>query len=230
MTKTPGEKPDPSNSAPDGSNPEELARVEKKAARRISLGNHAGLLIGALALWLVSLALPVTSEARGFEVLVLTLPGETGATLAEFIHSVLVFLGVGLFNLLLLITRRTIFSWLAWLFTGIGLFYSLFALWMRQTQSNENMVGIGLYVSILAVLLATYALSSVILRRDPDQVSIAEERASSDNLDAVGRAQRAATSARAEADEVNPLLVDDRRSRAAERYRNRRPGPDDEQS
>lgn len=204
--------------------PANLAANEKKAARKISLSGFSGLLIGALVLWIISLALPVTSGARGIEVLLFTPTGDTNATIAEFIHALVVFLGVGLFNGLLLITRRTLFSWLAWLFSGIGLFYSVFALWMRQTQDTDNVSGIGMYLSVGAVILAVIALSSVILRRDPEQTRIAQERASNDNLDAVGEAQRAARRTNPDASqEDNALLIDDRRARAAERHR-RRPG------
>lgn len=199
--------------------PAELAKTEKKAARKISLSGFRGMLIGALVLWVVSLALPVTSGARGIEVLVLTPTGGTDATIAEFVHSVVVFLGVGLFNALLLITKRTLFSWLAWLFTGIGLFYSLFALWMRQTQDTDNVSGTGMYLSVAAVVLAVFALSSIILRRDPEQTRIAQERAAHDNLDEVGQVQRAAMESRqSPSGEDNPLLIDDRRARAAKRH------------
>lgn len=203
--------------------PAELANTEKKAARKISLSGFRGLLIGALVLWVVSLALPVTSGARGIEVLLLTPTGGTDATIAEFVHSVVVFLGVGLFNGLLLLTRRTIFSWLGWFFTGIGLFYSVFALWMRQTQDTDNVSGIGMYVSVAAVILTVIALSSIILRRDPEQTRIARERAANDNLDEVGQAQRSAMESKQSfAGEDNPLLIDDRRARAAERHPGKR--------
>lgn len=203
--------------------PAELANTEKRAARKISLHGFRGMLIGALVLWAVSLALPVTSGARGIEVLLLTPTGGTDATLAEFVHSVVVFLGVGLFNALLLLTKRTIFSWLGWFFTGVGLFYSMFALWMRQTQDTDNISGIGMYVSVAAVILAVIALSSIILRRDPEQTRIAQERAANDNLDEVGEAQRSAMeSKRNFAGEDNPLLIDDRRARAAKRHPGKR--------
>lgn len=204
--------------------PANLAANEKKAARKISLDGFRGLLIVALVLWIISLVLPVTSGARGIEVLLFTPAGGTDATIAEFVHTLVVALGVGLFNVLLLITRRTLFSWLAWLLSGIGLFYSVFALWMRQTQDTDNVSGVGMYLSVGAVILAVVALSSVILRRDPEQARIAEERASSDNLDEVGEAQRAARGSSPDTrQEDNALLIDDRRARAAERHR-RRPG------
>lgn len=231
MSETSGENSKPTSAEPATSSPAQLARAEKKAARRVNLEGYSGLLIGALLLYAVALFLPVTPQARGYEVLLFTLSTdqETAATLAEFVHAVLLFLGVGLFNLLVLLTRRTVFSWLAWMFTTVGLVYSVFALWMRQTQNTENTSGIGMYLSILAVALACYAFCCVSLRRDPEQAALAEARANSDNLDEVGHAQRAAMVHQQNTSyENNPLFDDDRRARAAERHRrHRRDGNND---
>ena len=77
----------------------------------------------------------------------------------------------------------------------------------------------GFLLQVLAVIITTYALSVMILRRSDEQKAIAQQRAASEDLDEVGYAQRAAlVSQQQNTPETNPLLVDDRRKRAAERH------------
>lgn len=232
MSQTPDENPttpadsrrpvDPRGQRESGNGAAELARQEKTLSRRVSLGRFRVLLIAAFVLFLVSLALPFTEGARGFDVLLFTESSTAaGVTLAERVFTILMTLGVGLGNAVLLLTRRTWVSHAAWIITGIGLFYSVFALWMQQTQPGGGTSGIGMYFGVAAVILATIGLSSIILRRDPAQAKVAAQRAQSDNLDEVGYAQRDAMVTRqATSYEDNPLFVDDRRARANQRHRN----------
>ena len=77
----------------------------------------------------------------------------------------------------------------------------------------------GFLLQVLAVIITTYALSVMILRRSDEQKAIAQQRAESEDLDEVGYAQRAAlVSQQQNTPETNPLLVDDRRKRATERH------------
>ncbi|MGP6172978.1 Rv2732c family membrane protein [Corynebacterium sp. A21] len=204
---------------PPASSARSLALAEKDAARRVSLSGYRGFLIAALALYVISLLLPFKSGVLGFQVLFDT----ESVTIVEKVFAVVTFLGLGLFNLLLLISRRTWMSYAAWFFTGVGLFYSLFTLWMRGTQSNDNVTGIGVYLTVLGVLLATFGLSCIILRRDPEQQRIAQERAETEDLDVIAQTQRDAMLARQRKSQEaeNPLFVDDRRARAGERHRRR---------
>lgn len=199
----------------------ELAEAERKAAGRISLKGYQGFLIGGLVLYLVSLVMPFKSGVLGFQALLFL---DDSLTIAESVLAVATFLSLGLGNSLLLLTRRTWISWVSWFFTGVSLFVSLFALWMRGTQSSDNSTGIGVYLSVFGVFLLTYALSCVILRRDPEQARLAELRAATIEEDLIARTQREAmTTQQPHRDPAdNPLLQDDRRSLAAERHRNRR--------
>lgn len=232
MSQTPDENPttpadsrrpvDPRSQGEVGPGPAELARKEKILARRVTLGKLRFLLIAAFVLFLAALVLPFTEGARGFDVLLFTeVSTAAGVTLAERVFVILMSLGVGLGNAVLLLTRRTWVSHAAWIVTGIGLFYSVFALWMQQTQPGGGSSGIGMYVGAASVILGTIGLSGIILRRDPAQAAVAEQRAQSDNLDEVGYAQRDAMVTRQVTSyEDNPLFVDDRRARASERHRN----------
>ena len=141
------------------------------------------------------------------------------------VESVFVWLGtLGLVisGGLLLITKRTIFANITYLLTGMALLASLFGMWMRL-QDKEIAggpgLGVGFLLQVLAVVITTYALSVMILRRSDEQKAIAQQRAENEDLDEVGYAQRAAlVSQQQNTPETNPLLVDDRRKRAAERH------------
>ena len=202
----------------------DLAREEKRAARTMPLGSQRWTLLAALVLYVAYLALPHAGSVFGFQVL-LQLPAaeEAGIKVTEYIYSILLFLGIGVFTTLTLVTRRTVFGLLAWMFSTVGLFYTVFALWLRQTRpaaEEDAATGIGMWLSIVAVALAVVAYSMVALRRDPEQKRIAQERAENENLDEVGFAQRAAMVTRQNTSyEDNPLFIDDRRRRAAERHR-----------
>ncbi|WP_197714707.1 hypothetical protein [Corynebacterium alimapuense] len=200
-----------------------LAVEEKKAARRMNLGVHLYTLLAAVVLYVIALLLPQAGDVRGYEILLhLPAASESGIKITEYSYANLLFLGLGLFSTLTLITRRAVFGLIAWMFCTVGLAYSIFAIWLRQTRSSSSDgvdLNIGMWVSILAVALAFFAYSMVALRRDDKQAELADSRAQQENLDEVGYAQRSAMVSQQHASaEDNPLLIDDRRHRAAERH------------
>lgn len=206
----------------------QLAAEEKKAARRMHLGHHQYVLLAALLLYVVALLLPQAGSVRGFEVL-LRMPAaaESGIKITEYIYSTLLFLGLGVFTTLTLITRRSVFGLIAWMFCTVGFPYSVLAIWLRQTRSSSGDgvdLSIGMWLSIVAVGLAFVVYCLVALRRDDRQKNLAESRASQTVLDEVGYAQRSAmVTSQKSAEDTNPLLEDDRRRRAAERHRRNTP-------
>lgn len=200
------------------SNGQELASRERKVASRLDLGDRFWLFAAAIIIYVVSLVLPQAGSVRGYEVL-LHLPAadEAGIKVTEYVYATLIFLGVGVLTSLSLFTRRLAVAIPAWMLTTVGLAYSIFAVWLRQTRASSGdgvELNIGFWVSIVAVALAFLGYATTIFRRNPEQEEIARERAASDNLDEVGRLQQAANIA----PEDNPLLIDDRRSRATERH------------
>lgn len=200
----------------------DLAEAEKKAASRLSLGSYLWWLVAALVLYVVYLVVPHAGDVLGFEV-TFRLPAavDAGIKITEYVFAWLMLVGLGVFTTLTVITRRTVFGLIAWMFVTVALFYSLFAMWLRMTRPSSGDgvdMGIGMLIAILAVVLAEIAYAMVALRRNPEQTRIAEERARHANLDEVGYAQREAMTERP-ADQPNPLLVDDRRRRAAERHK-----------
>lgn len=201
-----------------------LAQVERQAASIIDLTTYGKLLVGAWLLFLVGLMLPHSGSVRGFHVVIFQaerLGLKIG--IAEIVFVILGTLAVVIFGGLLLLTKRTVFANISFLLSGMASFASLLGIWMRL-QDRENTggpgVGIGLLLEVLAVMITVYALSFMVMRRSDEQERIAKQRAQQDNLDEVGKVQRDAfISQRHNTPETNPLLIDDRRKRAAERHR-----------
>lgn len=195
----------------------ELAVKEKQAAKRIDIAPVLPHLGVALAAYLIGLAGPIITKVR----MALAVIQETGGAdlkITEWVYLYTSFLGTGLCLILLLATRRMGFAIAAWVFSGIALFSSLLALWLRQTDKGDATSGWGMYLSIFGVILAVYALSNIIMRRSDQQKKLAEERASLEITDAVGLAQRDLLAQQKRDWDTNPLFVDDRRQQAAERH------------
>ncbi|AKK06141.1 hypothetical protein CMUST_09120 [Corynebacterium mustelae] len=205
---------------------QELADAEKKAAAKFSLDYFGKFMIGAWVLFVVGLLLPHGGVVHGWQVL--TLQGESLGLRIGIVEEFFVIvgtLGVVVFGGCLLLTRRTIFANISFLLTGIALFSSLLAMWMRL-QDKEILggpgLGVGLLMEVAAVIVATFALSYMILRRSDEQVRLAEQRQKHENLDEVGYAQRAAlVSQQQNTPETNPLFIDDRRQQAVARHKKR---------
>lgn len=198
--------------------PQELATREKRVASRLDLGGRLWLFVAAVVLYAVSLVLPQAGSVRGYEVLFQLQPAaDAGIKVTEYVYAVLAFLGVGVLTTLTLLTRRLFVAIPAWMITTVGTAYSLFALWLRQTRANADdgvEMNLGFWISLLALVLAFLGYAMTMFRRNPEQEKLARDRASSDNLDEVGRMQQQANIS----PEENPLLIDDRRSRASERH------------
>lgn len=201
---------------------EDLEQQEKILARRLDLETWPTLrlVLGlAFALWLVTLVLPFTTAGvRTYEVLFVSSSARgMGITLTEFVFVVLTAIGPGILNLVFILTRSTMVSWVLWMFSCVSAFFIVLALWLRQT-AVENAAGdasFGMYLSILPVLVCVGVSSSIILRRTPEQLSMAERRRAEDHLDSVGVAQAEEFKSQNQRRwETNPLLIDDRRAQA----------------
>ncbi|MBZ8177979.1 hypothetical protein GP475_06965 [Corynebacterium poyangense] len=202
---------------------EDLKAKEYKAAQSMNLGPKIWILGAIFLLWLISLFLPFTSTGiKGIDVLLLTDKARSGEIrITEYVYIYLITLGPGVFNGLLLLFRKTIFSWIAWMFSCVGTFYVVLALWLRQTTegSPSGHASWGMYLSILPVIAATVVFSMIILKRDPEQLKLAQQRRDHDVPDYVALNQREELKSRAQQEwETNPLLVDDRRAQAHRRH------------
>ena len=141
-----------------------------------------------------------------------------GASIAEYLFSWFSLVGLGVFGTCAVVLRRYRLAAAGWVLTGMALVFALMSVWLRRSTMAVDMPGhrAGMYLAMAAVLVAVFAYVPLITRRGGEQEAIAMERAAAQGTDEVALAQRAAAE---HAHERNPLLVDDRRARAAERHR-----------
>lgn len=160
---------------------EDLDAVERRIAGEIDPGMRAMVVAGAVFLLLLSLVLPHTGSARGFDVLL----GSQAATAEHvglpsriFVWFVLIF-GIG-FSLLALMTRRWVLAWIAVAGSAIASAFGVFSIWHRQTPGLNNYVGsgpgIGLVLGTLAIMVLTFHWVKVVWSRTALQLAAEEQR------------------------------------------------------
>lgn len=187
--------------------------AERAAAQKMELGGYKTALIVAVVAWVAYLVLPYAGSAHGWEVLGL---GSTSVKISimENISGWCALLGIGVLTSLTAITRRLNFGLAAWMLVAISLFLNLWGFWYRGSTADG--ASIGMWVGVLASLIAFLAYCRVAFRRSPEQIAAAEKaRAAASSLDQVGVLQTEAATTLPP--EENPLLIDDRRRRAHKR-------------
>jgi signal transduction histidine kinase len=160
---------------------EDLDAVERRIAGEIDPGVRAMVVAGAVFLLLVSLVLPHTGGARGFDVLLgsqAAAAEHVGLPSRVFVWFVLIF-GIG-FSLLALMTRRWVLAWIAVAGSAIASAFGVFSIWHRQTPGLNNYVGsgpgIGLVLGTLAVMVLTFHWVKVVWSRTALQLAAEEQR------------------------------------------------------
>lgn len=160
---------------------EDLDAVERRIAGEIDPGVRAMVVAGAVFLLLVSLVLPHTGGARGFDVLLgsqAAAAEHVGLPSRVFVWFVLIF-GIG-FSLLALMTRRWVLAWIAVAGSAIAGAFGVFSIWHRQTPGLNNYVGsgpgIGLVLGTLAVMVLTFHWVKVVWSRTALQLAAEEQR------------------------------------------------------
>lgn len=193
----------------------------RDAAKTMQLGGFTIPLSVALGLYVVSLFVPHAGGVAGWQFLLRTATvREMGTPLPETIYAILLAVGLGILTTIVLVTRRAAPGLAAWMMVTVGFVCSVFVYWMRETSAHP--VQIGLYLGMVAALIATVTYSLVALRRNPEQVEVEQRvREAGPQLDEVGIVQSASGTDVKQAE--NPLLIDDRRQRAAERHRHQGP-------
>lgn len=187
--------------------------AERAAAQKMELGGYKTALIVAVVAWVAYLVLPYAGSAQGWEVLGL---GSTSVKISimENISGWCALLGIGVLTSLTAITRHLNFGLAAWMLVAISLFLNLWGFWYRGSTADG--ASIGMWVGVLASLIAFLAYCRVAFRRSPEQIAAAEKaRAAASSLDQVGVLQTEAATTLPP--EENPLLIDDRRRRAHKR-------------
>ncbi|WP_232330355.1 Rv2732c family membrane protein [Nocardia fusca] len=160
---------------------EDLDAVERRIAGEIDPGVRAMVVAGAVFLLLVSLVLPHTGGARGFDVLLgsqAAAAEHVGLPSRVFVWFVLIF-GIG-FSLLALMTRRWVLAWIAVAGSAIASAFGVFSIWHRQTPGLNNYVGsgpgVGLVLGTLAVMVLTFHWVKVVWSRTALQLAAEEQR------------------------------------------------------
>ncbi|WP_291313759.1 hypothetical protein [Corynebacterium sp. UBA2622] len=200
----------------------DLAELEKDASRSIELGTAHWVLLGCALVYLAAMFLPFAGSTSGWEIIGATEGSRAVQTkVTEYLFAWLSFAGVGLLTPLVLLTKRFVVAAPAWMISTLALILSILAIWLRRTSSSFDVGlhhGAGIYLAIAAVAVTVFAYIPVVLGRSGSQEEIARRRAGAEKRDDVALAQESAAQ-KARTGEGNPLLVDDRRARAAERHR-----------
>lgn len=159
----------------------ELDAVERRVAGEIDPGMRAMVVAGAVFVLLLSLVLPHTGTARGFDVLVgdqVAAAHRVGLPSRVFLWLTVVF-GIG-FSVAALVTRRWILAWCAVAGSAVASVFGVLSIWHRQTPGLGNYVGtgpgIGLVLATLAVIVLTFHWIRVVLRRTALQMEAEQRR------------------------------------------------------
>ncbi|GAA1167761.1 hypothetical protein CGLAUT_07340 [Corynebacterium glaucum] len=195
--------------------PDALARTERKVSGRLADGPARWVLLACTAAYLVAMFLPFAGAASGWQLLGATeATRDTETAVTEYLFTWVAFIGLGVLTPIAVLTRRFAAAVAGWMVTGISSVCWLLAMWLGLDH------GAGIYVAIAAVLIAIAAYIPALGRRGEQQLEIARQRAAAQGTDDVARLQRSATEqAHAHDQAQNPLLIDDRRARAAERHK-----------
>lgn len=195
-------------------NAEELALKERQAAARIDMSGYRLPLLGGAAAIVASWFLPYTGHITGIDIALFSQRSvDYGIGTPERVFVWLCALGpVGLM-LAAYLRKSTQLAQIAWLFSGISMFFSIFAIWMRQTRDQGSGAGVGLVLAAIAVLFVVYGLYNVVTMKTDEQEELAELRRKEVYIDPVAREQQGQFGAKHAqlSDERGP--IDDRRRR-----------------
>lgn len=199
-------------------NPAALAQAEKTAASTVDMGAKRWVLAAAAVFYLVAMSLPFVGDASGWQVLAATGAAKEAQTaITEYVFAWISLIGIGILTTLAVVTQRFAITVPAWMVTTVSLVFSVLGIWLRNSSGLGISRGPGYYLAMLCVVVVVFTTFPLILSRNASQTALARERAESQGMDEVALAQRAAIK-----QQDNPLLIDDRRSRAAQRHKRTR--------
>lgn len=196
----------------------DLAAMEKESAGRLEMGVNRWVVASISVLYLVALFLPFVGDVPGWRLLTFTEPDGFLIAVTERLFTLLSFLCLAVFSLLMVVTQRTVFAMLAWMAGSVGVVMALLGLWLRQTSSTGVSTGEGFYIAIFALLAAIPALSIAWMRRTPEQKRIEELRRERTEFNPVAEVQTDAAQQAVRRSDGGEHIIDDRRKRAAERH------------
>ncbi|ASO19259.1 polyferredoxin [Actinoalloteichus hoggarensis] len=129
-----------------------LTKAERQALRHFEPGRRALFLAVGVLVLLAGIALPWTGGATGTDILLGTSDEALGIGVLPriFVGTVLLF-GVGV-TALTLILRRWSLAWVCAFGCGHSVFEGMLAIWTRQTGVDTPGPGVGLVITVLAIL------------------------------------------------------------------------------
>lgn len=194
---------------------ETLAQAEKTAASTVDMGAKRWVLAAACALYAAALFIPFVGGVSGWQVLFASDAATQAHTaITEYVFAWSSLVGVGVLTSLAVASQRFALAVPAWMVSTVSLVFSILGIWLRNSSGVEVSRGVGYYIAILAVVAVVFTVFPLILSRNDAQAAAAQQRAEAQGTDEVALAQQAAVRG-----QQNPLLIDDRRSRAAQRHK-----------
>jgi hypothetical protein len=156
----------------------DIEAVERRMAREFEPGSRALVVAILVFVVLLSLVLPHTGAAKGFDVLVgADTAVSEGVSLPSRVFTWLALVFAVGFSLLALLTRRWALAWIALAGSAVACPIGMLAVWSRQTAADPYPgPGIGLIVGWLAVIVLTFHWARVVWSRTAVQLAAEEER------------------------------------------------------
>ncbi|WKD61409.1 hypothetical protein CCICO_06945 [Corynebacterium ciconiae DSM 44920] len=203
---------------------DDLAGLEKRAAKKVDMRSTWIGLIAVFVLFLITLVLPFTGKANGFDILVMNDTAlEFGATPLERIFVILGLVSMVVVNLAVVASRSMLLTYINWVLAGTTGTAAMFMIWMGQTRlraEGSSGTEFGAALSGLVAIAFLLMMTGLIFRRSEEQLDIEDARREAGSDDPVADAQREASIGRRFSRyEDSPLFVDDRRQKASERHR-----------
>ncbi|MEH6818528.1 MAG: hypothetical protein V7706_01125 [Dietzia psychralcaliphila] len=130
-----------------------------------------------IVLLAAALALPHSEGVRGLDVLFFTeVAREQQTSLPSHVFVLLYSVGTILFGGMMILTQKWWAAGIAWGASCVATVYGMLAIWLRQSGRGPNpdfqnfgAPGVGLYVSVILVLLLVMTLAGVLWARTPEQ-------------------------------------------------------------
>lgn len=201
-------------------NQADLAGAERRANREVEPRKFLpGLALGMMAA-LLALFFPHAGEVRGFDVLFFTeLAQSRNIMRPEQIYTWLALTGGVLLTIGTIVSKSWIVAWANWAVAGIAWWYSIFAIWMRQsrplTEPGDG-PAFGLIMCSVGLLVLFITLSIMLFQRSPLQKALAQARRKQADKDEATRLaqQRLRTGLQPK---PKAEIIDDRRRQAKQR-------------
>lgn len=206
----------------------DLRAAEVKAAKMLDYRIQLpGIAIGMM-LVLVSLFLPHARDVLGLDVLFNSATAQKfQITIPERIYTVLAVIGGVLLTIGTIVSRSWLVAWVNWAFAGVGWWYSIFAIWMRQSRPVTDPAGppsYGVIMGAIGMTILFIMLTWTLFRRNAFQKALSQAWREEAHNDAALRAEQQVLRTGIDPAPVPAStddIVDDRRARARRRRERR---------